>query len=234
MTKKLTKEPDYLGHRQRLKERFLRGGGKDMADYEILELVLTYAIPRKDTKPLAKELIKEFGSLAGVLNAPEERLLMFSGLKQNSVVLFMIVRESAIRMMWQKLMSSDLPVIANWDAVIDYCRAAAAYKEREEFHIFFINAKNMLIGEEIQQRGTTDCVAIHPGEVVRSAMLRGAKSIVMMHNHPSDDVTPSKADILVTRKINEALLAVDIQLVDHLIMGKTNYYSFSDHNLIKR
>lgn len=230
----MTDAPDYLGHRQRIKERFLRGGGQDMADYELLELLLTYSIPRKDTKPLAKALIKEFGSYAGVLNASDEKLMNFSGLKENSLIVLKLVRESALRMTWQKLMSSDLPVIANWDDMVDYCRAATAYKDREEFHIIFLNSKNMVIGEEIQQRGTIDCVAIHPGEVVKSAMLKGAKSIIMMHNHPSGDVTPSKSDIEVTKKINDGLKAVDLKLIDHLIIGKTSVYSFNDHNLIVR
>ena len=234
MTKELTAEPDYLGHRKRLKDRFLRGNGQDMADYELLELLLTYSIPRKDTKPLAKALIKEFGGFAEVLNVPDEKLMGFSGLKENSVVLLKIAKEAALRLTWQKLQAADLPVIANWDDMVDYCRAAIAYKEREEFHIIFLNSKNMVIGEEIQQRGTIDCVAIHPGEVVKSAMLKSAKSIIIMHNHPSGDVTPSNADIMVTKKINEGLKAVDIKLIDHLIIGKSNIYSFNDHNLIAR
>jgi len=227
-------KPDYIGHRKRLKERFRLGGGHDMADYELLELLLTLAIPRKDTKPLAKELIKKFGSFAAVINAPEEKLMMFSGLKENSVIVFHLVKEAALRMSWQKLQESDLPVISNWDAMVDYCRSAAGYKDREEFHVIFLNAKNRVMGEEIQQRGTVDSVAIHPGEVVKSAVLKGAKSIILLHNHPSGDVTPSAADITITKKVNEGLASVDIKLVDHLIVSKNDFFSFNDHGLIRR
>ena len=122
---------DYIGHRQRLKERFLRGQGADMPDYEMLELLLTLAIPRKDTKPLAKALIKEFGSLAGVLSADNMRLMEFSGLKENTIFIFSIIREVALRMAWQNLSGADLPVISTWDAMLDYCRMKLAHKEHE-------------------------------------------------------------------------------------------------------
>lgn len=234
MTDNTSGQPDYLGHRQRLKERFRIGGGRDMADYEMLELLLTLAIPRKDTKPLAKELVKEFGSFAAVINAPKEKLLAFNGLKDNSIMVFDIVREAALRMSWQKLMESDLPVISNWDAMVDYCRAVAGYKEREEFRIIFLNSKNRVMGEEIQQRGTVDSVAIHPGEVVKSSVLKGAKSIILLHNHPSGDVTPSAADIAITKKVREGLASVDINLIDHLIVSKYEYFSFNDHGLLRR
>lgn len=234
MTDNTSGQPDYLGHRQRLKERFHIGGGRDMADYEMLELLLTLAIPRKDTKPLAKELVKEFGSFAAVINAPKEKLLAFNGLKNNSIMVFDIVREAALRMSWQKLMEADLPVTSNWDAMVDYCRAVAGYKEREEFRIIFLNSKNRVMGEEIQQRGTVDSVAIHPGEVVKSSVLKGAKSIILLHNHPSGDVTPSAADIAITKKVKEGLASVDINLVDHLIVSKYEYFSFNDHGLLRR
>ena len=223
---------DYIGHRQRLKERFLRGRGADMADYELLELLLTLAIPRKDTKPLAKALIKEFGSFAGVINAYDMRLMEFSGLKENTIFIFSIVREAALRMTWQNLSASDRPIIATWDAMLDYCRMKMAHKEQEELLLIFLDAKLQIIGEETQQRGTTDNVAIHPAEVVKSAVFHHAKSLIMVHNHPSGRVTPSRPDILVTEQIKTALESINIKLQDHLIMGKTEYYSFRDHKLI--
>ena len=223
---------DYIGHRQRLKERFLRGRGADMADYELLELLLTLAIPRKDTKPLAKALIKEFGSFAGVINADDMRLMEFSGLKENTIFIFSIVREAALRMAWQNLSASDQPIIATWDAMLDYCRMKIGNKEHEELLLIFLDAKLQVIGEEVQQRGTTDNVAIHPAEVVKSAVFHHAKNIIMVHNHPSGRVTPSKPDIMVTEQIKTALESVDIKLQDHLIIGKTEYYSFRDHKLI--
>ena len=194
--------PDYIGHRQRLKERFKLGGGGDMADYEMLELLLTLAIPRKDTKPLAKALVKEFGSFAEVLFASDDKLMTFTGLKENTILVFRIVREAALRMTWQKLSATEAPVLTSYDAIIEYCRAASGYKDREEFRVIFLNAKNRIIGEDVQQRGSVNAVAIHPGEVMRSAVLKGATALILVHNHPSGDVTHSRYDIEVTRKIS--------------------------------
>lgn len=213
--------PDYIGHRQRLKERFKLGGGGDMADYEMLELLLTLAIPRKDTKPLAKALVKEFGSFAEVLFASDDKLMTFTGLKENTILVFRIVREAALRMTWQKLSATEAPVLTSYDAII-------------EFRVIFLNAKNRIIGEEVQQRGSVNAVAIHPGEVMRSAVLKGATALILVHNHPSGDVTPSRADIEVTRKIAEALAAVEIRLIDHFIVSKSLVFSFNDHGLLGR
>lgn len=226
--------PDYIGHRQRLKERFKLGGGGDMADYEMLELLLTLAIPRKDTKPLAKALVKEFGSFAEVLFASDDKLMTFTGLKENTILVFRIVREAALRMTWQKLSATEAPVLTSYDAIIEYCRAASGYKDREEFRVIFLNAKNRIIGEEVQQRGSVNAVAIHPGEVMRSAVLKGATALILVHNHPSGDVTPPRADIEVTRKIAEALAAVEIRLIDHFIVSKSLVFSFNDHGLLSR
>ena len=225
---------DFIGHRQRLKERFKLGGGRDMADYEMLELLLTLAIPRKDTKPLAKALVKEFGSFAEVLFASDDKLMTFTGLKENTILVFRIVREAALRMTWQKLSATEAPVLTSYDAIIEYCRAASGYKDREEFRVIFLNAKNRIIGEEVQQRGSVNAVAIHPGEVMRSAVLKGATALILVHNHPSGDVTPSRADIEVTRKIAEALAAVEIRLIDHFIVSKSLVFSFNDHGLLSR
>ena len=225
-------QPDYIGHRQRLRTRFLAGGGKDMPDYEFLELLLMIAIPRKDVKPIAKRLIKKFGSLAGVLNAQIEELQTIYGIKENSATMLKIVKECALRMSWQNLQNEDLPVISNWDSMIDYCRAAMGYLEVEEFRIVFLNNKFKVIGEEIQQRGTVNNVAIHPREVIKSAINHGASAIILAHNHPSGDTVPSKADIDVTKQISEAAKLVNIQLLDHLIVSKNIVYSFKDHGII--
>lgn len=156
--------PDYLGHRARLRERFLKGGGKDMADYELIELLLTYVIPRRDVKPIAKELIRRFGSLAEVVNADVSRLTEVSGIKENAAVMFKLIQQAAGRFSWQNLSSSDAPIISNWDAMIDYCRSEMAYLDVEEFRIIFLDTKFRLIGQEVMQRGTINQVAIHPGK----------------------------------------------------------------------
>lgn len=228
----MAQEPDYIGHRQRLRARFLAGGGKDMPDYEFLELLLMIAIPRRDVKPLAKSLLKKFGCLAGVLNASVEDLQSVDGIKENSAAMLKIVKECALRMSWQNLQNDDLPVIANWDTMIDYCRSAMGYLEVEEFRIIFLNAKLKLIGEEVQQRGTINHVSVHPREVIKSAINGGASALILAHNHPSGDKTPSKADIEITRQISEAAKLVGIKVIDHVIVSKNTVYSFKDHGII--
>lgn len=225
-------EPDYLGHRERLRRRFLLGGGRDMPDYELLELLLTIAIPRRDVKPLAKELIRKFGSFAEVVNAPLEELMLVKGVKENTAAVLRIVRECSVRSSWQSLKGTDAPVISDFDAMVDYCRSAMAYQMVEEFWIIFLNSKLYVIGEEIQQRGTVDQVAIHPREVIKSAMMHGASAMILVHNHPSGIVTPSKADMEITKRIKEAAEAVSIRLFDHLIISKSSVYSFHNQGFV--
>lgn len=225
-------EPDYLGHRERLWRRFLLGGGRDMPDYELLELLLTIAIPRRDVKPLAKELIRKFGSFAEVVNAPLEELMLVKGVKENTAAVLRIVRECSVRSSWQSLRGMDAPVISDFDAMVDYCRSAMAYQTVEEFRIIFLNSKLYVIGEEIQQRGTVDQVAIHPREVIKSAMMHGASAMILVHNHPSGIVTPSKADMEITKRIKEAAEAVSIRLFDHLIISKSSVYSFHNQGFV--
>lgn len=225
-------EPDYLGHRERLRRRFLLGGGRDMPDYELLELLLTIAIPRRDVKPLAKELIRKFGSFAVVVNAPLEELMLVKGVKENTAAVLRIVRECSVRSSWQSLKGMDAPVISDFDAMVDYCRSAMAYQTVEEFRIIFLNSKLYVIGEEIQQRGTVDQVAIHPREVIKSAMMHGASAMILVHNHPSGIVTPSKADMEITKRIKEAAEAVSIRLFDHLIISKSSVYSFHNQGFV--
>lgn len=225
-------EPDYLGYRERLRRRFLLGGGRDMPDYELLELLLTIAIPRRDVKPLAKELIRKFGSFAEVVNAPLEELMLVKGVKENTAAVLRIVRECSVRSSWQSLRGMDAPVISDFDAMVDYCRSAMAYQTVEEFRIIFLNSKLYVIGEEIQQRGTVDQVAIHPREVIKSAMMHGASAMILVHNHPSGIVTPSKADMEITKRIKEAAEAVSIRLFDHLIISKSSVYSFHNQGFV--
>ena len=203
-----------------------------MPDYELLELLLTIAIPRRDVKPLAKELIRKFGSFAEVVNAPLEELMLVKGVKENTAAVLRIVRECSVRSSWQSLKGTDAPVISDFDAMVDYCRSAMAYQMVEEFRIIFLNSKLYVIGEEIQQRGTVDQVAIHPREVIKSAMMHGASAMILVHNHPSGIVTPSKADMEITKRIKEAAEAVSIRLFDHLIISKSSVYSFHNQGFV--
>lgn len=220
------------GHRQRIREKFLKSGGSAFADYELLEAYLTIAIPRRDVKPLAKLLIAKFGSFAEVISAPTEELIEVEGVGENTVFALKMVKEAAMRMSWEVLKNADAPVIANMDALIDYCRMSMAYQEVEEFRLIYLNAKNMVVEEETQQRGTINHVSIHPREVVRAALDKKACAVIMVHNHPTGDTTPSKADIEVTKKVKEALNSMNIELHDHVIVSKFGYYSFRDGGLI--
>lgn len=231
---KKEEQPDYLGHRHRLRTRFLISEGKDMADYEFLEFLLTMSIPRRDVKPLAKQLVKRFGSFAGVINADNHELLSFPGFKESSLALLKAVKEAALRLQWQNLNAADVPVLNNWDLVLDYCRSKIGYSTVEQFMVVYLNSKLRLIGEDIEQRGSLNQVSIHPREVIKAAIDRGAGAIVLVHNHPSGVVKPSGQDIALTQMIYEAGHLVDVDVLDHLIVSKDNVYSFAKEGLIPK
>ena len=219
------KLPSYLkDHRQRLRERFMAGGATAVADYELIELVLFRAIPRKDVKPLARELLEAFGSFNAVLSAPRERLLQVAGVGDSVVTEFKIVEAAAHRLAQSRVM--DRPAISGWQALVDYCRTAMAHRETEQFRILFLDRKNVLIADEAQARGTVDHVPVYPREVVKRALELNASALILVHNHPSGDPTPSDADITVTRQIEDAAQALSITLHDHLVIGKSDEFSF--------
>ena len=226
-------KPDYLGHRERLRQRFLLGDGRDMADYELLELVLTIAIPRRDVKPLAKTLISRFGNFAGVINANKDELCSISGVKENTVTILKVIKAALQRASWQNLQAFDGPVIMNFDSLIDYCRANMCYSDVEEFRLIYLDTKLHVIGQDIMQKGTINSVAIHPREVIKSAMSNKASAIIMVHNHPSGNVQPSKSDVAMTERIDEACESIGIRLLDHLVIGRNEYYSFAQHCLLR-
>ena len=232
MTEKNKPNLTSEGHRQRIRERFLKGGGAAFADYELLEAYLTIAIPRRDVKPLAKLLIAKFGSFAEVVSAKNEELLAVDGVGENTLFALKIIKEAAQRMSWEMLKDKDLPVIANMDALIDYCRMSMAYQDVEEFKLIYLNNKNQVIAEETQQKGTINHVSIHPREVVKSALDNHASAVIMVHNHPTGDTTPSRADIDVTKKVKEALASMNMVLHDHVIVSKYGCYSFRTAGLI--
>ncbi len=224
--------PDYLGHRARLRDRFLNGGGKSMADYELLELLLTYAIPRRDVKPIAKGIVRKFGSLAGAAKASVPQLVEVNGVKENTAVLLKVIQEAARRFSWAELSATDAPIISNWDAMIDYCRTEMSHLDIEEFRIIFLDVKFRVIGEEVMQRGTINQVAIHPREVLKMAMEKKASALILVHNHPSGDVKPSRADVEITKQIKQALEAINILLLDHIIISKYDYASLKSLQVI--
>ena len=220
----VTPDPNQMrGHRSRLKARFMKNGASALADYELLELLLFRSIPRRDTKPLAKNLINVFGSFAEVLAAPPERLHEIKGLGQSTITDFQIVKASA-----EALISGEVrekPLLGSWSSVIDYCRAAMAFEDKEQFRILFLDKKNKLIKDEIQQVGTVDHTPVYPREVVKRALELSATAIILIHNHPSGDPTPSQADIEMTKTINEIASSLGITVHDHIIIAKDGHAS---------
>ena len=221
--------PHYLGHRERLRDRFLQSPDT-LPDYEILELLLASVIPRKDVKPLAKAMIDRWGSFADCLSADMGDLVETKGLSHNSATVLKIVREAAIRL--ARAPVSENPVLSSWLDLLDYCSAAMASLRTEQFRLLFLDRKNMLISDEIQQQGTVDHTPLYPREVVRRALALHASSIIMVHNHPTGDPTPSKADIDMTRHVRDALATVGIKLIDHLVIGRKGHSSFKAMSLL--
>ncbi len=223
-------KPDHLGHRQRLRERFLAGGGKALADYEVIELLLCQAQPRRDVKPVAKRLIARFGSLAAVLAASREELESVDGVKEASVVALKIVQEAALRMARQEVM--DRPVLGSWKSVLAFCHKAMAHERKEHFRLLFLDARNVLIHEEVQQSGTVNHTPVYPREVLKRALEVGASAIIMVHNHPSGDPTPSQDDIAMTREVAQAGAKLGIALHDHVIIGRNGHASLRSLGLL--
>lgn len=225
-------KPLYLGHRQRLKERFIRSEGTDMADYEAIELLLTYAIPRRDVKPLAKALINEFGSFAGVISAPIERLLEVSGIKENSAILIKFIEFSAKKLSWQNLAFEDAPYITSTDTLIEFCRCSMGYSEVEVLRLIYVDTKLKVIGTEVLQKGSVASVNISPRDIVAKALKKNASGVIMVHNHPSGDPRPSENDIEATKRVKTACDAVGISLHEHLIITPSDFYSFAQRHLV--
>jgi DNA repair protein RadC len=218
------------GHRERLRRRFTAGGPDAIADYELLEMVLFRVIRRGDTKPLAKALLAHFGSFSEVLSASPERLMEVRGVGEAIAVEMKIVHAAALRLLRGQVI--DRPALASWSAVIDYIRAAMAFSRIEQFRILFLDKKNQLIADEVQQQGTVDHTPVYVREVMKRALDLGASAIVLVHNHPSGDPTPSSADIEMTRRIVEAGQKLQIAVHDHIIVGCKGHASFRALGLI--
>ncbi len=215
-------EPHFHGHRERLRGRFRDAGSDAVTDYELLELVLFRALPRRDVKPLAKALIAKFGSFAEVIAAPRPRLAE-AGLGESAITEFKIVEAAAHRLARGEV--GRRPLLSSWSAVLDYCRAAMAFADKEQFRILFLDKRNQLITDETQQVGTVDHTPVYPREVVKRALELSATAVVLVHNHPSGDPTPSRADIEMTKAIIEVAKPLGISVHDHIIVGKDGHAS---------
>ncbi len=221
--------PDHAGHRQRLRDRFRQGGADAMPDYELLELILFSALPRRDTKALAKKMLARFGSFAEVINAPEPRLKEVQGVGDSVVTALKLVRASALRMMRGEIVQR--PALSSWKQVLDYL-LAASYEHREQFRILFLDKRNRLIADEVQQQGTVDHTPVYVREVVKRALELSASAIILVHNHPSGDPTPSRADIDMTKQIVASAGPLGISVHDHIIVGREGHASLKSLRLI--
>lgn len=224
------KTPHYHGHRDRLRQRFSDAGANALADYELLELILARALPRQDVKPIAKALIAQFGSFGDVLAAPAERLTEVKGVKDKTALELKLIEAASVRMLRERVLNR--PVISSWSALLDYARTALSDPTREAFHVLFLDKKNRLIADEILGQGTVDHAPVYPREIMKRAMELGATALVLAHNHPSGDPTPSRADIEMTKQIAEAGKPLGVTVHDHLVIGKNDATSFKTLGLL--
>lgn len=226
--------PGHVGHRDRLRQKFLKAARHDaleaIHDYELLELILFQALPRRDVKPLAKALIARFGSLGAVFAAPPESLMQVEGVKETTAIALKTVAAAALHMIREDVI--DKPVLSSWERLLDYCHAAMAHRDTEQFRILFLDRKNRLVADELQQKGTVDHTPVYPREVVKRALELQASAIIIVHNHPSGDPQPSRADIEMTKRIHEACRAVGVVLHDHVVIARAGYCSFKADGLI--
>ncbi|PSL18010.1 RadC family protein [Shimia abyssi] len=219
------KLPSYIAdHRKRLRARFVSGGADAMPDYELLELVLFRAIPRQDVKPIAHKLLETFGDFNGTLSAPRARLKQVSGVGNAVITELKIVEAAAHRLARSKIMQRR--VLSSWDALLDYCHTTMAHRDTEQFRVLYLDTKNTLIADEEQATGTVNHVPVYPREVAKRALELNASALILVHNHPSGDPTPSDSDITMTEQIHRALDALGITLHDHIIIGKSQELSF--------
>jgi DNA repair protein RadC len=222
--------PHYHGHRQRLRERFLTAGADALSDYELLEMVLFTAQPRRDMKPLAKTLLKKFGAFADVIHAPEPLLREVDGIGEATIIQLRLIAAAANRIAKGELKQKH--ALSSWQDVITYCRTSMAFAEKEQFRLLFLDKRNQLIADEVQQTGTVDHTPVYPREVIKRALELSATAIILVHNHPSGDPTPSQADIRMTKAIVDIAKPLGIAVHDHIIVGRNGHTSLKGSGLM--
>ena len=226
----MSDKPHFHGHRERLRRKLAEKGAAALADYELLELVLFSAVPRADTKPLAKALIKRFGSFAEVVSAEPARLSEVKGTGDAVVGALKVVEAAALELARGKVL--DRPLLSTWQALLDYCQSSMSLGKKEQFRILFLDRNNTLVADEMQQEGTVDHTPVYPREVIKRALELGATALILVHNHPTGDPTPSKADIDMTREIAQAGEKLGIVVHDHLVIGRRDHASFKSLGLL--
>jgi len=230
MKNKVILHPHYLGHRDRLRKRFLNSKGNGLQDYELMELLLTFSIPRKDTKPIAKRLLAKFRNISGILDADLRQLKEINGIGETTIVLIKVVKYLLEFYLKEELLSKEK--ISSPEAVVKYYQFSMGGLKDEQFRAVYLNSKNQLIAEEVIQEGTVDHAVVYPRKVLEHALLYKASGIIIVHNHPSGSLEPSKSDIELTKRLRRAAKEMDIKIHDHLIITKKGYYSFYENSLI--
>lgn len=223
-------KPHYLGHRDRMRQRFVDGGAKSLQDYELLELVLFRILPQRDTKPIAKAMLARFGSFSEALGAPPHLLLEIKGLGPTAITDLKVVLAAAQRFARDEI--TQRPLLGSWNQVLDYCRTQMAFEDKEQFRILFLDKKNKLIADEVQQVGTVDHTPVYPREVIRRALELSATALILLHNHPSGDPSPSSADVQMTKAIAAIARPLGITLHDHIIIARDGHSSLRALKLI--
>jgi DNA repair protein RadC len=230
MQKPIKQDPHYVGHRKRLKDKFLSTTPDSFSDYELLELLLFQAIPRRDVKPLAKELLQKFGHLKSIINAEEKEILAIKGTNENTFLGLKIIREMIHRVLEERVINRN--AISSWSALLDYLKFNMSQLKIEQFRVLFLNKKNILIADEIMANGTIDQTPVYPREIIKRSLFYEAGAIILVHNHPSGSTKPSNADIDLTAKIVEACKTVNVTVHDHVIIGNEEFYSFKSNMLL--
>ncbi len=225
-----TEKPHYHNHRDRLRARFESAGAEALADYELLELYLFNSIPRQDVKPIAKRLIERFGSFAEAIAAPLDQLIEVKGVGKKTALDLKIIKAAATKLGKETVMGA--PILSSWNALMEYCRTAMQFEAKEQFRVLFLDKKNRLIADEILGRGTVDRAPVYPREVIKRALDLNATAIILAHNHPSGDPTPSQSDIDMTHKIMDAARSMGIVVHDHIIIGRNDIASFKTLGII--
>ena len=225
-----TPKPHYHGHRDRLRARFAEKGAESLADYELLELYLFRSIPRRDVKPIAKDLIAKFGSFAEVIAAPIDRLTEVKGISEKIALDLKILRAAATKLGQESILGR--PVLSSWSALLDYCRSAMQFEATEQFRVLFLDRKNRLIADEVLGQGTVDRAPVYPREILKRALAHESTAIILTHNHPSGDPTPSQSDIDMTKEIVQACKPIRVAVHDHLIIGRNDIVSFKSLGLM--
>ena len=227
---KQQEKPHYHGHRARARERFLKDGGEGLEDYEILEIFLFGAFPRRDTKPIAKRMLQKFGSIGNIMAAEPKELIAIDHVSESAVTQLRVAKQLTARALKAELCNK--PVLQSWVSLLDYLRLQMGSNKNEQFRVLYLDSANKLIEDKVHSEGTVNQTTAYPREIALNAVERGSTAIIIVHNHPSGDCSPSRADKMLTQRIQMACTAVEVAVHDHVIISNSDHFSFASHGLL--